>query len=581
MIRDDITSRRLNIDRKLTGILSLFTVLGVCLLIIIIVISDTMSALRAYSTLQTHWTERRKEASYLFVKYLRDPERETLNQFYDTFTLIDSASVVRAELYSDDTDENKVKRLLLQAHIRPDDVPDMITTFKRFHDFEDFDQAIAAWIRSDRLVDKVRDMAKQASVLAEQNIKVFEQQRSGFITQTMELDKQLTKAQFDLANALGDGNTFLSDLIFIISTSLGFILLSIGWVIAIRFKNSINSWGEALTISEQRYRSLFEQNPNAVFSMTTGGSIIDMNESMKQITGYDEDKLTKMDTVKLFISREQEKIRKIFDEVIQGTPRSFETRWKRINGELIPLYLTYLPIYVNQDIVGVFGIADDISYIKHVERQLKEQLEEKTLLLAEVHDRVKNNLALISSLFQLQVQVNEEGSTNSSLRSTQTRIRSMAMVHERMYHVDSFSTIRIDEYIRELVRTTRQNFEVGNEHDVQVEADPVTMNIKQAIPCGLLLNELVVNAFKFALNGNDQNRLIVRLHRNNDDIFIQVKDNGKGLGKNFVIEEQETMGMTLIQVLTRQLDGKLEIRGENGAEFCLTFKSKQKILQSA
>lgn len=579
--KNDISSfKRLNIDRKMVGVLALFTVLGICLVMIIIVATNTMSGLRAYSTLQTNWTEQRKEAVYLFTEYISMQDETSLNEFYSSLKLIDDLRQVREELYKEETNRELVKKNLLSAHTHPGDLDDMIFTFKRFHSFPDFTRAINSWIESDRLMRELRLLAEEAGALNSDDLLTADNQRY-FIDRARELDKQLTEEQHRLASALGDGTGFLTKVILWISLSLGVILLFIGAMFTVRFLKSIRQWKRAIEFSEQRYKSLYERNPNAVFSVTVDGQIVQWNKAMNEMTGFD-DEFKDLMLAQIFTSEQRKRMSMLLEKAANGEPQRFETRWLKKNGKRLPVYITYLPIYVDNKIDGVFGIAEDISYQKEAENRIKNQLEEKTFLLSEIHDRVKNNLALISGLIELQKQQTDDDSALELLESTKARIHSMALAHERLYQVESFANIRMDDYVRDLVSSLEKSFNVkDSKKQIVINADKITMAIKRAIPCGLLLNELIINAFKYVLHDSDNGRLSVNLKKQDDKrIHMQIKDNGPGLGQDFDMNNQDTLGMTLVRLLVKQLNISMEIKQDEGTEFNLYLEEEIPVLKS-
>lgn len=583
MLKKDDTARRWYIDRNMIGILSVFSVLGVCLLIIVVVASNTMSALRAYSTLQTHWTESRKEATYLFVEYLREQDEEYLAEFRNSLKIINAARSLREELFKPETDRERAKVLLLETKANPNDLDNMITTFHRFHSFPDFADAINAWIESDRLVDEIRTLAEQGEALLDGE-QLTDTRRQQLIDRTRQLDEQLTQEQYKLASSLAAGTGLLSRIIFGISLSLGGILLIVGSVLSIRFMRSIREWKRAIEVSRQRYESLFKQNPNAVFSATTEGRIVNGNEAIKSMIGYDEEEIIDLKLDRLIAPDERERVRNLFMKALQNKPQGFETRMQQKGGTPLTVYMTCLPIFVEDKIVGVFGIADDISYQKQVEEEIKQQLNEKTVLLSEVHDRVKNNLALISGLLQLQKDDTDDEATRNNLETAKSRIHSMAMVHEHLYHVESFSNIRIDEYAKELIGSIQNTYKLGeNSNHVTIEADPVTLDVKRAIPCGLLLNELILNYVKSASKESGKREFVMHLIEEENDVRIRIRAVGKEFRENLDINEQENLSTVLISTLAKQLDAELNIKAVNGSavEINLRFHGNSTVLKSA
>lgn len=325
----------------------------------------------------------------------------------------------------------------------------MITTFERFHNFADFKEAIQQWVVSDQLVQQLEGLAVEYRQQIETDT-FSASDREDAILNILELDNEMTGVQYKLAAALSSGTGMLNTIILWVSSSLGFILLAIGGFLSFRFLKSLKSWRRIIQISKQKYRSLFEQNPNAIYSISKDGQFNHGNEVLEKMTGYSLNELKEKQFPGFIQKSEQKKVAAYFQKALDGIPQSFETVGFKKNGDRIFAEITKLPIYVDNEIIGVYGIAQDITDRKEAEIKIKEQLEEKIHLLSEIHDRVKNNLALISSLAQLQRNTTEEEQEKHFLDNIVSRIHSMAMVHEQLYHTETFSSIRMDKYVHQL-----------------------------------------------------------------------------------------------------------------------------------
>jgi two-component sensor histidine kinase len=215
------------------------------------------------------------------------------------------------------------------------------------------------------------------------------------------------------------------------------------------------------------------------------------------------------------------------------------------------------------------GTLQDITERKTSEAKLERSVIEKQTLLQEVHHRVKNNLQIISSLLSMQASLIEDKTAVAKLADSERRVKSMAMIHEHLYHQKDMSSIDLAEYLRDM--TADLSSSVGNAGIVfRLEASSVAIPIDQAIPCGLLLNELVTNALKYAYPGGT-GEVLITLSSEDHSITIKVADSGVGLPANFDFQNTQSLGMTIVQVLTQQLEGELEICGSPGASFTIRF----------
>ncbi|MDZ7772423.1 MAG: sensor histidine kinase [Balneolaceae bacterium] len=208
----------------------------------------------------------------------------------------------------------------------------------------------------------------------------------------------------------------------------------------------------------------------------------------------------------------------------------------------------YEPLFNDKgDVYGVSVEAMDFSEQIASQEQLKESLKEKETLLAEIHHRVKNNLAIITSMMELQVMNTGNSKLQDLLRTAQQRIQTIATIHELLYSSESLSHLNFGENITRLVRSLEEMYDRDKQITITVEADPVSMNINQAIPCALLVNEVVTNAYKHAFKNREEGEIEVKLHENDKKVIVEVRDNGVGLPDDFMQETSSSIGMTLIK----------------------------------
>ena len=215
----------------------------------------------------------------------------------------------------------------------------------------------------------------------------------------------------------------------------------------------------------------------------------------------------------------------------------------------------------------------NITERKLAEERIARSLEEKEVLLREIHHRVKNNLQVITSLIGLQsLEVTDE-SFRSAMRDIQARIKSMAVIHEQLYRSSDFTAVNIREFVNTLAAGLFQNYALlQNRISIRPEIDDMKINLEQAVPCGLILNELLTNAMKHAFPNGTSGEVLVRMRRSGTgEAVLTVKDSGIGLPEGFDPEDMNSLGIRLVRILTRQLEGRLQARNDGGAEFTVTF----------
>lgn len=223
--------------------------------------------------------------------------------------------------------------------------------------------------------------------------------------------------------------------------------------------------------------------------------------------------------------------------------------------------------------VRLEGTVQDITLQKEREEEMKKAIQEKEVLLMEVHHRVKNNLALVSSILQLQAYQTDNDELHQQLANSESRIQSIAIIHELLYQSDSFSQINLKDDITRLIEHVSESFRSNIDISYQLNLEPVIVNVNQAIPFALIVNEVLTNIYKHAFQGKEEGVVEVTLKASHDHIQITVADNGQGLPEDFKLSEQTSLGFKLIHTLSSQLEGNVSYEsGKTGAIFSLSFK---------
>jgi PAS domain S-box-containing protein len=261
-----------------------------------------------------------------------------------------------------------------------------------------------------------------------------------------------------------------------------------------------------------------------------------------------------------------------YHEAFQGRPRQFELPLLDKKGSKVWLQLFLNPVHYGGNLEEVSCIAYDITDRKEFDRRIRDALKEKEVLLQEVHHRVKNNLQVISSILNLQSGYVEDPRTLEILKESQNRIRSMSFIHETLYQTADFSSIEFADYISTLTRNLIHSYTTDRPVQLETDFDEVNLGIDQAIPCGLIVNELVSNALKYAYDGVERPCLSVSIKERGREIKLRVKDNGRGFPKDFRYEESNSLGIQLVYTLVDQLDATIELKSEGGADIIITFE---------
>ncbi len=252
----------------------------------------------------------------------------------------------------------------------------------------------------------------------------------------------------------------------------------------------------------------------------------------------------------------------------------------RTPGDIKPLgfprkYLSYLGWFGITSLVLIFGWNFVLrKQVKSKTNELSVALEEKEILMQEIHHRVKNNLAKIVALLDLQISVADHPAVEKSLSNSKSRINSMTLIHEKLYQTQKYQTVRLDHYLKDLVTTIHQTYNNESQNvRLEFDLDEVSFSVDKTVVCGLLVNELVVNAFKYAFANNDEGVLSISLKKDGNNIRLKISDDGPGLPGEFGKIQGEGLGTILIQNFADQLEADMQVHSDdNGTSFSFTFK---------
>lgn len=334
---------------------------------------------------------------------------------------------------------------------------------------------------------------------------------------------------------------------------------------------------------EQLFKSLFLNSPVAIAMIDVEGKIQKVNKSFELLFGYSREELRGKDLLKHQLPEKRyNEIEDIYENVFsnKGLTKYYEDQRITKDGEVKDLLIGALPVIIDDEPIAAFGIYTDITKLRSTEKDLKASLKDKEVLLSEIHHRVKNNLAIISGLLMLEaMNWDEETEVHKVLMQSKLRIHSMAKIHEKLYESDDFANLNLENYIAELVETIYDSVQ-GKEHNVQVsmDCDKMELNINQALPSALIVNELVTNSFKYAFNDKEPGKLKVKFKDENDSVRIVVEDNGPGLPENFKQMTKESLGHKLVSQLVKQLDGEIEVKTsrDRGTRYEVIFDKSSK-----
>jgi PAS domain S-box-containing protein len=327
----------------------------------------------------------------------------------------------------------------------------------------------------------------------------------------------------------------------------------------------------ALRASERRFREMSDLLPQTVFELDLSGRFVFANRAAYAMFGFDPAQPAGgFSLLEHVAPEERDRLLTATHQFSEGTGSTGnEHMFKRADGSMFPGLVYWAAVRDGDRPSGMRGIIVDISEVRRVQEVLQKSVTEKELMLKEIHHRVKNNLQIVSSLLNLQASSIRDPVDLALFEESVDRIRSMALIHDRLYKSHDLAGIEFREYIESLVMSLFHLYGHPN-IDFRAEVQDVRLSIDTAIPCGLIINELVTNALKHAFPGRRRGIITVSLAtRANGDVELCVADDGVGIPEDVDARNTTSLGLQLVNILTGQLTATLEIRRGNGTTFSI------------
>ncbi len=331
----------------------------------------------------------------------------------------------------------------------------------------------------------------------------------------------------------------------------------------------------ALQASEARLRSFVDSMDDVIFSLDAKQRHTALYGQWVERLGMTEEQFLERTASDVF-GPEAARVHETANVQALTTGSSVTYEWE-VNGHHFQTTLSPLR-GPDGEIVGLVGVGRDITALKNYQAQLQSALDEKTLMLSEIHHRIKNNLQVILGLLELQFATVEDEGTQQMLRESQNRIKAIALIHEQLYQTPGESQVNARLYIQSLTRYLTQTYN-ALVRGIMVEQNiaDLELDLDLAIPCALIVSELISNALKYAFPPEWESpdgappTLRVALQRTGEQARLAVADNGVGLPEGMALETSPRLGLRLIKMLARQIDGELSVEQDGGTCIAITF----------
>jgi PAS domain S-box-containing protein len=379
-----------------------------------------------------------------------------------------------------------------------------------------------------------------------------------------------------------------SDLIYLFFDYPGHLLKAAGYYffylgifktsVDIPYETMVEAGEKRIHEIEERYRKLFDSANDAIILTDLDNNVTAWNKSAERIFGWTEKEILGNRFLPLaFDSKLQSDNEKIIHDAISGGVVSgIETVLLRKDGSSINVSMTVSPLLDEKhNVMGLSGIFRDISERKKAQEQIENSLKEKEVLLREIHHRVKNNMQIISSLLRLQSGYITEKKYKDMYMESQNRIATMSLIHEKLYQSSDLTKIEVGGYIKELVNGLFISYDINQgKITTKIDIENVSLGINSAIPCGLIINELISNSLKYAFQDGKSGEVRISL-RSIGDGFLEliIADSGKGFPIDMDFRNTKSWGMRMVTILVEnQLHGEISLNRDRGTQFHIKFK---------
>ena len=333
--------------------------------------------------------------------------------------------------------------------------------------------------------------------------------------------------------------------------------------------------------SEKRYRLLFENAGDGIFIIDAegknAGKIAAANEAAAKMHGYSLMEILELSMGDLHCPGDAKPVSERIGLILKGQWLKAETMHRRKDGVFFPVEIS-AGLFEQGGHKYIIAIDRDITARKKTEEKIRASLTEKEILLKELYHRTKNNMQVICSLLSLESMAAGDSGLQRVFKETQSRIRAMSLVHERLYKSRDLSNLDIKEYIEDLSGALLESYrDNGDAVRLILDAESLPLSIDLATPCRLIINELLSNSLKYAFPGGRKGEIRIALHKDgNGGIVLTYSDNGVGLPEGLDPRKTKTLGLRLInKLVSGQLKGRLEVRQAGGTEFQINFSRRQ------
>lgn len=581
---------RFSVNRYLYYLTGLGIASFLILVTIIIVSINISSGLRAYVAGEGYWSKAQKDASLSLQKYIYTGEEFYYNSFNDYLSVILGDRLAREELSKDNFDYQVAYDGFLKGKNHPGDIPNLIFLFRKFSWYPEFKKVIAIWTEGDKKIDELIALGEEVDKgFVEGDLS--EEQKRIWSERLFEINNELTRLELSFSDTVNELAKLTGKLIKISNIIIVIIVVGMGVFFGYSFMKSTESWANSLKASEEQFRHVVDNSRDVLFEFDyIEDRFVYISPSLVDVLGYEPEEWIKGGRELVLNLIHPDDLDSLVEEISKFNPNmkegdyssALEFRIRNKEGK-------YRWVNMRQKLVSdknglsramVVNLRD-VTQRSELYEALRKSHDEKDLLLREIHHRIKNNLSIIFSILQLH-KSDTKTSTKEILEACQNKIMSISMIHEKLYKSEDLGKIRMDSYLQNLINELVGAY--SSKHvdvRVQLNLEPFELKVDQAIPCGLVLSEVITNVYKHGFKNRNKGELIISSvkEKEGDMVTITVENNGNPFVENFSEDHQESFGIKMIRAVLEVIDGSYEVEGGKYTKVTIRFPAMKTVEQ--
>lgn len=575
-----------NSKNKITaGLVFAFLLLAGSLYTVNYYSSGLQVGMRSFNFGSSQFLKSQQHAVNELVQFIHTEEPENIEAFYNHIKVVERLKQGRDLLVSESGDREEIIEYLHLGNNEPHGVTELVRLYDFFSHTEIVQQLISLWQQTDQKVVDVQLLANEVSEASGYN-ELTQESRQEYLIRIYTLSNEITELDQKFFSNLTLAGIMIDRIVNRVNLAAIIVFVLLLGLFTWMQLRTVRKWNEKISESEKKFKVVLNNSQDVIYQMDLEtGKYVYMSPSAENMLGYNIERMKEGGADFMLKITHPEDLKRMEEQVESYSSDDLEQRLsddtqfrvRKKNGEYIwANNKRTLLRDVNGNPKYIIGNVRDISERKKYVDALDQSLKDKEMLLSEIHHRVKNNLSIVSSLIELQKGARDE-ITEADLKDIQDRIKSIALVHEKLYQAETLADVDLSVYIEDLLMMIKSA--LGSKQkdvDIVSDLDAILIDNKKAVPVGLLINELVNNCYKYAFLDKESGEIYISLKKKNQDIVLKVEDNGAGLPANFEEKSKASLGMTLVRAFTRQLNGDLDFKSDHGAKFTIRFEVPDK-----